>query len=614
MEDKDDHQRLMIVYRDWEVSMPEKKQFALMAGAGIGVISFDHAMFPVEGFGGGVHLAPCVRVLLLESGEKTAVVTFEMVNVPADLIGAVKTLVSAKTDVPIQNIWVHATHAITTPHAPDNPAKREYFGKAVMDAADFAAARAAASFCPAVIGIGIGDVYVNANRGLFIDGEWYYGLQSTMPSNKKMTVVSFRRLDGTGIGFLVSYGIKPTAIDNVEMKQGTRMISSDVPGVACRVMEETLGAPAMFCMAAAGDQIPRETAMFYRENAAGKAELTELSVQEGIEIAQRLGTEMGDAAIQIAESTRCVDIPQKICLADTFFTWANKGGDGEVSIAVRGMTIGDELALIGLKPEVNAVTERELWAASPYRNTLVMSFLDGDQKYMPDEQAYDLQTWEYKRSGTARGGAEKFIETATELLTDMKHGRAVRNTDTSSCTCITSAAPETVRLGGADWIVLAKQDGRLLVFSARVIGRRAYHASGGAITWEHSGIRAYLNGEFYEQFFSDNEKARITEVLIENRSNPQYGVAGGNATVDRVFLLSLSEVEKYLGSGVELLRGVDRETGEAVWWHLRSPGEAADIAASVNAIGLMDYHGVVGGITDPAGGIRPAMWIKEEEL
>lgn len=592
--------------------MPEKKQFALMAGAGTGEISFDRAMFPVEGFNGRVHTAPCVRILLLEDGERAALVTFEMVNVPADLIGTVKARVSAETGTPLPNIWVHATHAITTPHAPDDPAKREYFGTAVLDAVSAAAAQAAAGFGPAAMGIGTGDVFVNANRGLPIGGEWYYGLQSTMPSNKKMTVVSFRRPDGTNIGFLVSYGIKPTAIDNVEMQQGTRVISSDVPGTACRVMEEKLGAPVMFCMSAAGDQIPRETAMFYREIAPGKAELTELSVQDGIEIVQRLGREMGDAAMQIAESTLCAAASQKICLADSLFTWANKSGDGEVAIAVRGMTVGDELALIGLKPEVNAVTERELWAASPYPNTLIVSFLDGDQKYMPDAQAYELQTWEYKRSGTAKGGAEKFVETAAKLLTDMKQGRAARRADVPEQSCAAAAAPETVRLGGTDWIVLDRQEGKLLVFSARVLGRRAYHEAGGAVTWEQSGIRAYLNGEFYEGFFSEEEKSRITQVRIENRSNPQYGVAGGNATVDRVFLLNLNEAEKYLGSGVELLRGVDRETGEAVWWHLRSPGEASDIAASVNTIGLIDYHGVVGGVTDPTGGVRPALWIREE--
>ena len=64
----------------------------------------------------------------------------------------------------------------------------------------------------------------------------------------------------------------------------------------------------------------------------------------------------------------------------------------------------------------------------------------------------------------------------------------------------------------------------------------------------------------------------------------------------------------------ELLRGIDITTGEVTWWHLRSPGEATNVNASVNAIGLIDYHGAYDGVLDPTGGIRPAMWISTAEV
>ena len=588
---------------------------ALKAGAGAQEIVFDQAMFPVEGFSGEVHLNPYVRVLVLERGTKVAIVSYETVNVPTDVIASVKQIVGEITNTPADNVWVHATHAITTPHAPDDSAKRELFVKNMTDAAKAAAEQAAATFQPAQMGLVTGTLDVNANRGIQIGENWYYGLNSTMPSNKKITVVDFQGLDGTPIGTFISYGIKPTAIDNTEMKQNTRKLSSDVPGVACRMLEAETGVPALFCMPAAGDQIPKEVTTFFVPDPEKEAVKVELSVAEGIEIVERLGAEMGECMIELVKNVTYTTESQEIVAADTAFTWANKNGDGEVTIDVRGITVGDEIAFVGIKPETNAATEAQLWDQSPYENTMILSFLDGDQKYMPDAQGHDLHTWEWARSGTGKGSAEKFVEVAVDLLEGIKSGEITTNTGSAGEDGEGGKVEmKTIEMAGVEWYVLEEQEGKMLVVSKNVLESRAYHAPGGAITWEDSEIRAYLNSEFIEKTFSAEEQAKIIETTITNPSNSQYGIVGGNDTTDKVFLLSLNEVEKYMGSGVELLRGIDIETKEVTWWHLRSPGEATDVNASVNAIGLIDYHGVFDGVTDPTGGIRPAMWITTKEV
>lgn len=590
--------------------MKTDARYALKVGAGAQEIVFPDAMFPVEGFNGHVHINPFVRVLLLEQGTKTAIVSYEMVNVPADVIAQVKTIVSEKTDTSVHHIWVHATHAITTPHAPDNTVKRSLFVETMVNAAAAAADQAAATFQPAKLGVATGICNVNANRDIKIGDNWYYGLGSTMPSNKKMTVLCFKAMNGDAIAYFISYGIKPTAIDNVEMDTVTRKISSDVPGIACRMMEEKFHTPTLFCMPAAGDQIPRETAMYWETDAAGQAVEVKRTVAEGIEIVERLGREMGNAALTVADSIAdFTDEEQPVVSADTSFTWPNKSGDGEVTTTVRGITVGKDIAFVGLKPEINALTELELLEVSPYKHTLILSFLDGDSKYMPDKHSHDLQTWEWKRSGTAKGSAEKFVETAANLLKRIRAGETIDDTELHSENESNNVEKPRIRMGGIEWIVLDKQDDKTLVVSAKILEKRAYHAPGGAITWENSEIRTYLNREFFDKTFTAEEKDAIVETRIENKSNSQYGVAGGDATMDRIFLLSLAEAEKYFAGGVELLRGIDIESDEVVWWHLRSPGEAADVAASVNAIGLIDYHGVYDGVTDSTGGVRPAMWV-----
>ena len=241
---------------------------------------------------------------------------------------------------------------------------------------------------------------------LFPDGKWYIGLGSTMPSNKTMTVLRLDSLSGDPIGFFVSYGIKPTCIDNSEMAAMTRQISSDVPGLACRVMEEEFGAPALFGMPAAGDQVPKKWCWYQKWNplasdGAGGAVWVDEGVQKGLEWVQELGTIMGNDAIGIAEDLSRTATSRKIAITQGSFTTQNKKDATDVDIPVGVIRFGDS-AFVGFRPELNCATEQELWAASPYSNTILLSFLNGDQKYMPEADSY---TWGPPGSAEAQNSA-----------------------------------------------------------------------------------------------------------------------------------------------------------------------------------------------------------------
>jgi hypothetical protein len=416
----------------------------LKAGAGVGVIDFS-PMFDgtdkgpygsYEGFY-GVYDNPHARVLVLETNEeKIAIVSLELVNAPAQSIETVKNVVNELTGTPRDNVWVHATHAITTPHVP-NPENVKIdenemfvhlggteeqlavFLEAIETAITEAAKQAADSFQPAVAGVSTGQCDVNRNRNVFIDGRYYYGLGGDYgESDKDLTVL---RVDaaasGKPIGFLVNYGMKPDAINNTQQSVNGRLISSDVPGYVSTYMEEAFGgAPALYLMGAAADQVPKKTADYHEAGSDGKAKRIELPVAEGLRIVKELGTEMGDIAIGIAQGISTTESGWTIALDSGSFSWANKptpGGAGSAEVKV--IRFGD-VALVGLKPEVNALTGLQLKEASPFATTMIVSFLDGDQKYLPDEQAYADATWEVSRTDFAPGAAEKFVETALALL------------------------------------------------------------------------------------------------------------------------------------------------------------------------------------------------------
>jgi hypothetical protein len=162
---------------------------------------------------------------------------------------------------------------------------------------------------------------------------------------------------------------------------------------------------------------------------------------------------------------------------------------------------------------------------------------------------------------------------------------------------------DTIEMGQLDWIVLAVEDGKALIISEDVLESRAYHSEWTEITWEHSDIRAYLNGEFFNSFNSTDQN-KIIETTVINSNNPTHGTPGGNDTTDKIFLLSIDEANTYFTDSNS--RIALNKDGNASWWLLRSPGLLSNTAASVGSGGSVDDNGRGVSLTV---GFRPALWL-----
>lgn len=159
--------------------------------------------------------------------------------------------------------------------------------------------------------------------------------------------------------------------------------------------------------------------------------------------------------------------------------------------------------------------------------------------------------------------------------------------------------------GNTEWIVLDKQENKMLILSKYVIEIRPdkTEEEEGAIIWETCKMREWLNKDYLEETFNEQERASILQTEINNEGNQYYLIEGGNDTEDKVFLLSIEEAEKYLPS-YEKRKTTLIDGTEAGWW-LRSPSSYRIMLSRV------DYDGIVY-IGMPRGkqcGVRPAMWI-----
>lgn len=168
-----------------------------------------------------------------------------------------------------------------------------------------------------------------------------------------------------------------------------------------------------------------------------------------------------------------------------------------------------------------------------------------------------------------------------------------------------------------EWIVIEKNDTSCLLISKDCIDCISYHNTWEDITWETCTLRIWCNRIFYQNAFSDSERAQIETVETINMHNPTYGTEAGNHTQDRVFALSIEETNRYLKhKKMRRAKITDyaRHNGALDndgygWWWLRSPGSLYDYAAIVQPDGTIIESGY--DVNDENYSIRPAVRIKK---
>ena len=172
-----------------------------------------------------------------------------------------------------------------------------------------------------------------------------------------------------------------------------------------------------------------------------------------------------------------------------------------------------------------------------------------------------------------------------------------------------------------EWIVLEKEGNKALVISKYALDSKQYHTSMCDITWETCSLRKWLNGPFLDAFSAEARNS-IIDTTVTADKNPSYSTSPGNDTTDKVFLLSIAEVNKYFPSdearkctptdhtkaqGVWKSSRYSTDGRTTCWWWLRSPGSLSDHAVLVRVHGSIQIDGR--GVFNILGGVRPALWI-----
>ena len=193
-----------------------------------------------------------------------------------------------------------------------------------------------------------------------------------------------------------------------------------------------------------------------------------------------------------------------------------------------------------------------------------------------------------------------------------------------------------------EWIVLDKNEDMALLLTKDVINCKCFDDTKIKTTYNNSSIRKWLNEEFYNEVFSDSEKMNIIE--IKNINIDLQGNRGEDS-IDKAFLLSLDEVEKYFGKldnidennsyeyivhnnraqafptqyakeidnmGEKLFysKAEDKDYGGACEWWLRTMNSDKKSTAIVYCNGYAEGLEKNHLINYKNRGVRPAIWVK----
>lgn len=177
-------------------------------------------------------------------------------------------------------------------------------------------------------------------------------------------------------------------------------------------------------------------------------------------------------------------------------------------------------------------------------------------------------------------------------------------------------------LAPIEWMVLDEKDGYSLLLTRWIIASKGWVNEGrDDITWAETDLRQWLDSEFFNVAFTEEEQSDIAIFDVTQPANPRYDTPAGEATRDRVTLLSYQELVTYMPT--DLIRKTKptdyaaaqgrylNPEGDSAWW-LRSPGPTPTVPehlASWGNLGARTHY-----IDDSSIGVRPAVWARTSAL
>lgn len=343
-------------------------------------------------------------------------------------------------------------------------------------------------------------------------------------------------------------------------------------------------------------------------------EIIDLDIPQGV-------TKIGDYAFHCAKNIRSVNIPSSVTAIGEYAFFQNE--------ALRQVTGAASVTTIGTQAFEGDIS----LAAFPFHEGLRRI------------GAYAFRYAPLASVTMHNGEIGKYAFDGCGNLTSLHIGDGVRIGENAFRGCPASVPSnvsdekQTGRMGRwgelqLEWTVLDVKDGKALVLCKNIIEFMKYHSytspSKSGYTWGDSTLRQWLNKNFYNRAFSNEEKEKIIPTAVYNDDNPIFGTEDGGDSFGRIFILSASELNRYLPDSADRMasrlpsaQSIDPNTGmndsaeehpylNTSYYWVRTPGLYGYSQCYVHYTGNILYDGQ--SKSNWIVGVRPAMWVDEDAL
>ena len=440
----------------------------LSVGAGRAEIQYTAEMLPTFGENyNAIHDLPMLQVLLLECGERFAIISVDvvMLEIRDQLLAAAEEELGLKR----HNILLQATHVLATPHfrewnsveewmsdpghqrepVPEAEAAQFMAGEnllvqAHVDALRSACRQAASKLQKASFGVGIAHADVTVNRVVETKNGWWQGVNPDGPTDQAVPVLRFDGEDGKTIALIYNVNVAPGCMEFSRVNGGL-MVSGDLASASQRFVDRIYGEGviSIYTTGATGDQWQALRSRVDYLDREGNQVIIDLG-ERGFALVEVLAARLGEQIVRTADQilTRPVKGPltlerfmysypgQKV---ETDASWNDPTRDcrfvqeGQQLAEVVVLAIGD-MAIVGCGVELCVESLKKIKAESPFAHTVLMEFAAEGGGYMPPEIFYDRMSFQARKCRYAKGGAERFTEDVIQSLNRVyqKHSKPMK--------------------------------------------------------------------------------------------------------------------------------------------------------------------------------------------
>lgn len=423
----------------------------LSVGAGKAAIDIRADMLPLQHFG-SIHDPLQARVVIIDNGAgRFVLLDIDLTAIFEQHVEALQGILASSAHTDAAHVWICASHTFSAPHAPQigspgpfsgNTPEEKQQGADYRNAVDAAVAQAAAAALnnlqPATFGFGRGHSDLNVSRNMPTAEGWWQGTDEQEYSDHSLGVLRFDDQNHHPIAILMNYAAEPFIMART-LINGSMPITSDLGGAAAAYIEGQYGegTVAMYLVGAAGDQSPAYTALQNSVDKDGHVTTTDLG-EKAWPLLEVQGKRLGAEAVQVSQhiNANAQLAPLRAISASVPLDQQDRPRElsdihpthdyhfnvtGKASAPYFIVQLGD-VALVGVQPELSAITGAYIKEKSPFKNTFVMTMVNGGAKYLPEAAAYKRITYQAMNASYGAGSAEILADHILQSLRSLREG------------------------------------------------------------------------------------------------------------------------------------------------------------------------------------------------